>query len=64
MGKINITCVGGLRYSFNGDTTHHWGDVGYNDDILQIVNNDGSSIDFYKHNIICVEFVDEEGENE
>lgn len=56
MGEINIICVGNLRYRFNGDIIHHWGDVGYNDDILQIEFKDGSTIDFYKHNIICVEF--------
>lgn len=66
MSEINIICVGGLSYRFTGDTIHHWGDVGYNDDILQIEFNNGSYIDFYKHNIICVEFCrdTEEVENE
>ena len=55
MKEINIICVGDLRYRFNADIIQYW-DFDYNDNILRIDFKDGSFIEFYKRNIICVEY--------
>ena len=58
---INIICLGDLRYRFAGDIIQHW-DFDYNEDILRIDFKDGSFVEFYKSNIICVEFNKQESE--
>ena len=55
MKELNIVCVGGLRYRFIADIIQHW-DFNYSDNILRIDFKDGSFVEFYKQNIICVEF--------
>lgn len=60
MKEINIICVGDLRYRFNTDIIQYW-DLDYNDNILRIDFKDGSFIEFYKQNLICVEFNTAEG---
>lgn len=52
--EINIICVGDLRYRFSQAEIKSWFD--YNDDVLRIDFTDDSFIEFYKRNIICVEF--------
>ena len=53
--EINIICVGGLKYRFDGETIKFW-DFEYKSDILRIDFNDGAFVEFNRHNIICVEF--------
>jgi len=55
MKELNIVCVGDLRYRFIADIIQHW-DFNYSDNILRIDFKDGSFVEFYKQNIICVEF--------
>ena len=62
MKEINIICVGDLRYRFNADIIQHW-DFDYNDTIIRIDFKDGSFIEFYKRNVICVEFNKAESED-
>ena len=52
--EINIICVGDIRYRFKGEIIQHW-DFDYSDKILRIDFKDGSFIEYYKQNIICVE---------
>lgn len=52
--NIIIICVGDLRYRFSGNI-QSW-DFDYREDVLRIDFTDGSFIEFYKSNIICVEF--------
>ena len=51
---INIICVGDLRYKFAGNI-QRW-DFDYSEDVLRIDFTAGSFVEFYKSNIICVEF--------
>lgn len=60
MTEINIICVGDLGYRFKADIIQSW-DFDYNDHILRIDFKDGSFIEFYKRNIICVECNTAEG---
>ena len=60
MKEMNIICVGDLRYRFNTDIIQYW-DFDYNDHILRIDFKDGSFIEFYKRNVICVEYNTEVG---
>ena len=53
--EINVICIGDLRYRFAGDIIKRW-DFDYSEDILRIDFTDGSFVEFYKRNIICVEF--------
>lgn len=53
--EINIICIGDLRYRFGVDIIKCW-DFDYKDNILRIDFEDGSFVEFYKHNVICVEF--------
>ena len=53
--EINIICVGDIKHRFNGEIIKHW-DFDYNDKILRIDFKDGSFVEYYKHNVICVEF--------
>ena len=53
--EINIICVGDLRYRFSQAEIKSW-DFDYSDDVLRIDFTDNSFIEFYKRNIICVEF--------
>jgi hypothetical protein len=53
--EINIICVGDLRYRFSQAEIKSW-DFDYSDDVLRIDFTDDSFIEFYKRNIICVEF--------
>ena len=53
--EINIICVGDLRYRFSEEEIRVW-DFDYTPEILRIDFKDGSFIEFYKRNIICVEF--------
>ena len=53
--ELNIVCVGDIRYRFSGDIIQSW-DFNYNQEILRIDFRDGSFIEFYRRNIICVEF--------
>ena len=52
--EINIICVGDLRYRF-ARNIQRW-DFDYSEDVLRIDFTDGSFVEFYKSNIICVEF--------
>lgn len=52
--EINVICLGDLRYRFDIRIIDKW-NFDYNDDILRIDFKDHSFIEFYKHNIICVE---------
>lgn len=52
--EMNIVCVGNIRHRYSGDIIQHW-DFDYNDNILRIDFTDGSFIEYYKKNIICVE---------
>lgn len=62
MKEINIICVGDLRYRFGTDIIQYW-DFDYNDNVLRIDFKDGSFIEFYKRNVICVEYNTAEGSN-
>lgn len=53
--EINIICVGDLRYRFTQEIIKSW-DFDYSDDVLRIDFTDGSFVEFYKNNIVCVEF--------
>ena len=53
--EINIICVGDVRYRFIEDDIQSF-DFDYNEHILRIDFKDGSFIEFYKRNILCVEF--------
>ena len=53
--EINIICVSDIRYRFNGNIIQHW-DFDYSDSVLRIDFTDGSFIEYYKQNIVCVEF--------
>lgn len=54
MEEINIICVGDLRYRFNMKIINHF-DEGENE--FRIFFNDGSILEYYKKNIICIEYV-------
>ena len=58
--EINIICVGDLRYKF-AENIQSW-DFEYSKDVLRIDFTDGSFVEFYKSNIICVEFNTGRGE--
>lgn len=53
--EINIICVGDLRCRFSQAEIKRW-DFDYSDDVLRIDFTDDTFIEFYKRNIICVEF--------
>ena len=52
--EINIICVGDIRHRYNGNIIQHW-DFDYSDSILRIDFTDGSFVEYYKQNIVCVE---------
>jgi hypothetical protein len=54
MREINILCVWGVAHRYDGENIRHW-DFDYNDHILRIDFKDGSFVEYYKQNIICVE---------
>ena len=56
--NITITCVGHIMHRYIGYNIKCW-DFDYNDHILRIDFKDGSFIEFYKQNIICVEVSEE-----
>ena len=59
--EINIVCVGDLRYRFDEKIIQNW-DFDYNGHILRIDFKDGSFVEYYKQNIICVEVNTQKGE--
>ena len=58
--EINIICMNGKKYRFPTDTIQHW-DFDFKPDILRIDFKDNSFIEFYKHNLVCVECNTKEG---
>ncbi len=56
MKEINIICVGDIRYRFDYTIIRSW-DFDFSDSIFRIDFTDGSFIEFYKQNVICVEVI-------
>ena len=54
--EINIISIGDIRHRYKGEIIQRW-DFDYSDNILRIDFKDGSYVEYYKQNIICVEFV-------
>lgn len=52
---INIICIGDLRYRFAREIIKCW-DFDFSKEILRIDFKDNSFIEFFKKNIVCVEF--------
>ena len=61
--EINIICVGDVRYRFDGASIRNW-DFNYNAEVLRIDFLDGGFVEFYRHNILCVEFNTEDTQSE
>lgn len=57
--EINIICTN-KNYRFPTDEIAYW-DFEYKPDILRIDFKDGSFIEFYKQNVVCVECNTKEG---
>ena len=54
--EINIISVGDIRHRYNGNLIQTW-NFDYNDEILRIDFKDGSFVEYYKRNVICVEVI-------
>ena len=54
--EINIVSIGDVRHRYKGEIIQSW-DFDYSDSILRIDFKDGSYVEYYKQNIICVEYV-------
>lgn len=56
--EINVICVN-KKYRFTTDEIAYW-DFDFKPDVFKITFKDGSFIEFYIQNIVCVEYNTEE----
>ena len=54
--EINIISVGDIRHRYNADIIQTW-NFDFTDEILRIDFTDGSFVEYFKRNVICIEVI-------